>query len=154
MELRDIPGFGGHYVVSQDGDIYRVLKKGYRLIHPKVTRCSYIYAQLHVDGKKKGIMVHRAVALAYLPNPDNLPEVNHKDEDKTNNSVDNLEWCTREYNLNYGSYPMKRSIIAKALWKTEGYREKQTAVDRSGIMTEMWKDEGYAQRQHDGRWGQ
>ena len=62
MELRDIPGFGGHYVVSPDGDIYRVWKKGYKLIHPKVTRCGYIYAQLHVDGKKKGIMVHEFTA--------------------------------------------------------------------------------------------
>lgn len=48
-------------------------------------------------------MIHRIVADAYIPNPNNLPQVNHKDEDKTNNSIDNLEWCTYEYNLNYGS---------------------------------------------------
>lgn len=53
--------------------------------------------------KRKIFMVHQLVALAFIPNPDNLPEVNHKDECKTNNNVSNLEWCSKSYNINYGT---------------------------------------------------
>lgn len=63
----------------------------------------YQYVALYKDGKRKCSKVHRLVAQAFLPNPNNYKEVNHKDEDKTNNCVDNLEWCTTEYNVNYGT---------------------------------------------------
>lgn len=67
-------------------------KKGY----PIVTLCN--------KGQRKTISVHRLVAMTFIPNPDNLPQVNHKDEDKYNNCVDNLEWCTNEYNAHYGTH--------------------------------------------------
>ena len=54
-------------------------------------------------GEVKQFRVHRLVALAFIPNPDNLPEVNHKDENKTTNRLDNLEWCDSKYNNNYGT---------------------------------------------------
>jgi hypothetical protein len=62
----------------------------------------YRNVRLHRDGKERTLYVHRLVAQAFIPNPDNLPEVNHKDEDTTNNRVDNLEWCSSKYNSNYG----------------------------------------------------
>ena len=58
---------------------------------------------LHKDGKSKTYEIHRLVAMAYLPNPENLSEINHKDENKTNNCLQNLEWCDRSYNINYGT---------------------------------------------------
>ena len=58
---------------------------------------------LTCNGKLHLKKIHRLVAQAFLPNPDNLPMINHKDEDKTNNRVDNLEWCTAKYNANYGT---------------------------------------------------
>lgn len=56
-----------------------------------------------MNGIEETVPVHILVARAFIPNPDNLPEVNHKDENKSNNQVDNLEWCTRSYNMSYGT---------------------------------------------------
>lgn len=67
------------------------------------SRHHYLHVMLFKEGKSKPQNVHRLVALAFLPNPHNYKEVNHKDEDKTNNRVDNLEWCTHQYNNTYGS---------------------------------------------------
>lgn len=68
----------------------------------------YVWVTLSKDNLKSKKRVHRIVAEAFLPNPDNLPQVNHKDEDKTNNNVDNLEWCTAKYNMNYGTLRERR----------------------------------------------
>ena len=65
-----------------------------------------LYQQVTLSKQGEGgkrHLIHRLVAIAFIPNPDNLPEVNHKDECKTNNCVDNLEWCDHKYNNNYGS---------------------------------------------------
>ena len=69
---------------------------------------------LSSNGKSKYYAVHRLVASAFIPNPNNYPCVNHKSEVKTDNRVDNLEWCTQEYNINYGTRNEKAS---KALSK-------------------------------------
>lgn len=63
----------------------------------------YLYATLSEHGVEKSLSVHRLVAKAFIPNPNNLPEVNHKDENTFNNCVDNLEWCDRSYNNKYGT---------------------------------------------------
>ena len=61
----------------------------------------YLFVQLCKDGKVENCRINRLVAMAFLPNPDNLPEVNHKDKIRTNNKVENLEWCTTKYNVEY-----------------------------------------------------
>ena len=95
---KDIEGYYGEYQVSSFGNIRRngkVLKlanrKGYRLI------------SLRKEGKSKTMQVHRLVAFAFIPNPHHLPHINHKDENPSNNHVENLEWCTAKYNANYGT---------------------------------------------------
>lgn len=98
----DIEGFGGCYQVSNFGRV-KSLKFGKEQIL-KVKKDRYLRIGLCKDGKQKFYMVHRLVALAFIPNPYNLPEINHIDEDKTNNKVENLEWCDRKYNINYGSH--------------------------------------------------
>lgn len=110
-EWRDIEGFEGKYQVSNLGRVRNIKFHGHerslkqeRILTPKVRRDGYCSVHLS-DGKDKDYhpMIHRLVAKAFIPNPDNLPEVNHKDEDKKNNHVGNLEWCTTEYNFTYGT---------------------------------------------------
>lgn len=66
-----------------------------------IDRYGYAYINVSVNYRVRKAQVHRIVALAFIPNPDNLPCINHKDEDKKNNNVDNLEWCTVYYNNHY-----------------------------------------------------
>lgn len=85
-----------------------------RILKPSFNHNGYLRISLTNEKGKKTFKVHRLVALAFIPNPDNLPQVNHKDENKQNNNVDNLEWCSPKYNSNYGTgifrYTSKISI--------------------------------------------
>ena len=105
---KDIKGYENLYQVSNMGKI-KSLGNGsssqskHRIMKLCFSTKGYLMVGLCKNGDKKTFKVHRLVAEAFLPNPDNLPQVNHKDEDKTNNSVDNLEWCDTDYNLHYGS---------------------------------------------------
>lgn len=105
-EWKDIKGYEGRYRVSSLGNVFSCSRK--RLLSVQTYK-GYKRAPLYDGVKIKQCFVHRLVAEAFLPNPDNLPEVNHKDEIKTNNCVENLEWCTRKYNNNYGTRSMKVS---------------------------------------------
>ena len=129
---KDVVGYEGYYQVSSLGRIRSVdreiidkngVKKS---IHGKIMRHTfhpdgYPVISLCRNGVYRRLKIHRLVALAFIPNPNNLPEVNHKDEDKTNNrvflkkdgSVDldksNLEWCDSKYNANYGTRNKRRA---------------------------------------------
>lgn len=95
---RPIRGFPD-YEVSDRG---RVRSRGTLILKPDVAK-GYERVTLFVSGTRHRRQVHRLVADAFIHNPDGLPIVNHKDENKRNNAVDNLEWCTQMYNANYGS---------------------------------------------------
>ena len=98
-----IKGYEGLYEVSDQGRV-RSLKSGKeRILKPQRNTCGYLKFCLYKNGEHKMYLVHRLVAQTFIPNPNNLPEVNHKDEDKTNNKVSNLEFCDKKYNINYGT---------------------------------------------------
>lgn len=102
-----IKGFEGEYEVDTLGNVYS-LKTNIKL-KPNNSKNPYYTVHLRHNGKRIAKNIHRLVAEAFIPNPDNLPQVNHKDECKHNNNVDNLEWCTALYNTRYGT-GIKRAI--------------------------------------------
>ena len=89
------------YEVLSNGTVWS--NKTHRFLRPAISSTGYETVSLMVDGSPKTMLVHRLVAKTYLPNPDGLPVVNHIDENKLNNDVSNLEWCTQEHNANWGS---------------------------------------------------
>lgn len=109
---KDIKDYEGLYQVSNWGRVKSLKFGKERVLRPSKISVGYLSVILFKDGKYKEFLVHRLVATAFLPNPDNKPVINHKDEVKTNNFVGtpendykdgNLEWCTRKYNNNYGT---------------------------------------------------
>lgn len=102
---KDVVGYEGLYQVSNCGGI-RIVRVG-SPYYMKLMSCLksnkgyYTVMMSDRNGKKKRRSVHRMVAEAFIENPNNYPQVNHKDEDKTNNRVDNLEWCSAQYNTKY-----------------------------------------------------
>lgn len=98
---KDKKDYEGHYQISNLSRI-KSIKFGKEIILKQHIRGGYLCVNLSKNGIIKSYYVHRLVAEAFIPNPYNLPEVNHKDECKTNNVVTNLEWCDAKYNRNYG----------------------------------------------------
>ena len=116
---KDVKGYEGLYQISNLGRIKSLNYKGTcreGILKPHKNKYGYMYITLYRNGEHKSLRVHRLVAKAFIPNPHNLPEVNHKDENCINNFVyinedgtvnlenSNLEWCTSEYNHNYGTH--------------------------------------------------
>lgn len=115
-EWRDIEGYENKYQISNYGRIKSVKKDIF--LKPMVAINGYLVVCLWKDNGQKKFLVHRLVAKHFIDNPCNCPEVNHKDEDKTNNRIDNLEWCTHIYNMNYGGVKEKISgaTIGREPW--------------------------------------
>jgi len=99
IETKRVIGFEEAYSISSDGIIYR----GGVIASPSLWKGGYLMMTMQLNGKIKRKYVHRLVAEHFIPNLLNLPQVNHKDGDKSNNHVNNLEWCTAAHNERHKS---------------------------------------------------
>ena len=116
-EWKDIPGYEGLYQASTEGRIRSLpkpsrIRRGNKIVpftYPgkiisvSQTKKGYLMTALFKEGKLKSYTIHRLIANTFIPNPENLPQINHKNEIKNDNRVCNLEWCTNLYNRNYGT---------------------------------------------------
>lgn len=122
-EWKPVPGYEGLYEVSDRGRVKSLARKTNNqygkediILSPGWVhnKNGYLFVHLCKDGVRERFLVHRLVALVFIPNPFNLPMVNHKDENPQNNSVENLEWCGADYNINYGNRTY-RAVFKKSI---------------------------------------
>ena len=155
---RDIVGYERRYQVSNLGRVKRLryeyvdtYKSGRHRVKPErivtasVAKMGYYMVDLHLNGRRRRCYVHRLVAQAFIPNPDNLLYVKHKDETMLNNHADNLEWCTAAYNVCYGTNRI-RSVATR---KKNGTYENISDVTRRRISDALkGKKKSLLHRQH------
>ena len=154
---KQIKGYEGYYEVSNLGRVRSldrvVLDKGGRrqvkkgcIMKPRQDRQGYVIVALSMNRHYTNKCIHTLVADAFIPNPDNLPQVNHIDEDKSNNVYTNLEWCTPKYNANYGSRNKK---VIESNIKNGHYNPSHIGLDKKElrrILSKEWKES------HPGYW--
>lgn len=129
---KDIKGYEGLYKISNNGRIrrYNNSSKKYKRIPPfhyiknHIDKNGYYRVILSKNNEVKNYLLHRLIAETFISNPKNLPEVNHKDEIKTNNNIDNLEWCTKSYNCSYGTRTKRIAEKMKIINKGKHYSIK------------------------------
>ena len=138
---KPIEGYEGLYEISSYGRV-KSLRRNIILI-PKKELTGYLRCNLYLNKNMKTVSIHRLVAQAFIPNPDNLPQVNHKDEDKSNNRVDNLEWCTVKYNNDYGTRKekVKMTQLRSGHWTGLSDKERRKIYQREHM--ENW---GYKEK--------
>lgn len=140
---KPVKGFENRYLISNEGQVYSIVKKS--LLKPMKTEKGYLYVDLRCNYKRKPKKIHRLVAETFLENPYAKKEVNHKDGNKLNNTVGNLEWCTRSENLlhAYATGLKAQKIVAVDMFTVDGTFIKQfesiknaerfTGINRSTI---------------------
>ena len=126
---KDIPEYDGYYKISNLGNVYSV-KSNLLLKQAKLNK-GYHVVKLQKEGFKKDFRVHRLVATAFIPNPLGLLEVNHIDENKSNNYAGNLEWVTRTQNVNHGTRTKRASDSLK-----ESNKRPILAIFKNGVTKE------------------
>ena len=130
-EWKVLTGYYNNYEVSRDGEI-RNVKTG-RIMKQWINDKGYKYVTLSNKSKRKHFQVHRLVATMFIPNPHNLPVVNHKDRNPLNNCVENLEWCTQKYNVEYSHNVRVRCIETGKVYDNIRQAEEETGIHNGNI---------------------
>lgn len=134
---KPVNGYEGLYEVSNCG---RVRNKNGVIKKQQKTKLGYYYVNLYKDGKEKNHSIHRLVAEAFIPNPNNFDEVNHKDETPSNNFSFNLEWCSHKYNMNYGSILERKSKSMKNFIERKKESNRFVQYTLKGDFIKEWFD--------------
>lgn len=139
----EIPQYEGLYEISNLGRVRSLKFAGgqrQKIIKPTCNSKGYQQIGLWKDKKRQVKYIHRLVATSFVKNPMNLNEVNHIDEDKSNNRFDNLEWCTRRYNMTYGN--MQKKIKNNMKY----YKRPIVMINESGEVLKRWSSAADAER--------
>lgn len=143
MILKDIPGYDGLYKIDEYGNVISVARTIFRSdgqtrnrklkkLKPFLNKKGYPTVFPYKNRVKTSQRVHRLVAITFMPNPQNLPQINHKDGNKMNNHVSNLEWCTNLYNMRHS-----HSVIGRNMAKGQQNRRSRMVIDlQTGIFYE------------------
>ena len=99
--MKDIPGYEGLYAITSCGKVYGYKRK--KFLKPKIDKWGYLKVNLYKNSKQKTLYIHRLIALAYIPNPNNYDTVDHIDNDKTHNWLSNLQWLSNSENVAKGN---------------------------------------------------
>ena len=148
---KDISGYEGLYKVSNTGEIYSMREN--KNLSLSKDRYGYEQIILYKNGESKTYKVHRLVALAFIPNPDPIkyPIINHKDENKANNNVENLEWCNYQYNNTYGTILERRKETVIKTWQNKSDEEKAAySKSQSEKTKEVWNNKTEEEKK---QWG-
>lgn len=151
-EIKEIPGYEGIYSATSLGRIYshrrlqkngkRFIKCGGKFFNVRLNMDGYPILNLSANGKCKTVRVHRLIAKTFIPNPYNLPEINHIDGNKLNNSIENLEWCNHRHNLNHAMtaklLPYKKASKFYGLYRN----------DRNSINRKPWAAQTRVNKKH------
>lgn len=128
---KDVKNYEGLYQVSNLGRVKSLgnnRSRKEKILKPHTTKAGYLMVGLYKNGKGKDFLLHRIVAMEFIPNPNNYPQCNHLDENKKNNCVENLEWCTAKFNINYGTRNEKMAAALKGRKRPEETVKKISAA--------------------------
>lgn len=135
---KDIDGCNGVYQISNMGNVKSLNYMNHgieKILKPKKNNKGYLWVEIRKNGEIGNFLVHRLVAMAFIKNPNNYPVVNHKDENTLNNNIDNLEWCTKSYNVRYSleRHPeRKRRDNIRESEKYRRHKKKLLMIDNEG----------------------
>ena len=136
--MKDVVGYEGLYAVTEEGQVWSYKSK--KFLSPADNGHGYLQVGLRKDGKTKMLRVHRLVAEAYIPNPEGKKDVNHKDGNRGNNNINNLEWATRKENCNYeihkdykGNLTKIRCVETGEVYESQAAAARETGIGRYNI---------------------